>query len=114
MHRLALIWAGLCMNLRTSFFHKIRPYLVRTLNGESITGLEIITPPPSGVGSLSRLVSYEAARDEAGEVVGISVAVVDITERRSIEESLREGEDNYRVECVLDAVGEFESDTRAV
>jgi PAS domain S-box-containing protein len=42
------------------------------------------------------LVSYKPVRDEAGEVVGISVAVIDITRRKLIEEALRESEDHYR------------------
>ncbi len=38
------------------------------------------------------LVSYQPARDEAGEVVGISCAVIDFTARKRVEERLRQFE----------------------
>jgi PAS domain S-box-containing protein len=77
-------------------FDEIKPYLLRALNGESISGVEVSRPGYSGLDCLGILASYEPARDEAGEVVGISVAVVDITQRKRSEEALLESESHYR------------------
>jgi PAS domain S-box-containing protein len=82
--------------LAPEIFNEVEPYLLRALHGESISGVEVSRPAPSGLGHLALLVSYEPARDEAGEVVGISVAVVDITQRKRDEEALRESESHYR------------------
>jgi PAS domain S-box-containing protein len=42
------------------------------------------------------LVSYQPARDEVDEVVGVSISVVDITRRKLAEQALIESEDHYR------------------
>lgn len=72
----------------------IEPYLLRALNGEIISGLEIenIEAPAKR----RMLVSYQPTRDEAGEVVGIAVSVLDVTERARTQEALRESEEHYR------------------
>ena len=72
----------------------IEPYLLRALNGETIAGLEIDNV--EGPAKRRMLVSYQPARDEAGEVVGIAVSVVDVTERARTQEALRESEEHYR------------------
>jgi PAS domain S-box-containing protein len=78
-------------------FPKLESYLRRALSGEPITGLEIQEPKPGHPHQLiTYLVSLQPARDEADEVVGISVSVVDITERKHAEEALAESEDHYR------------------
>jgi PAS domain S-box-containing protein len=78
-------------------FPKFESYLHRALSGEPITGLEIQEPQPGHPGQLiTYLVSYQPARDEADELVGISVSVVDITARKHAEEALTESEDHYR------------------
>ncbi|MEO6982153.1 MAG: PAS domain-containing protein [Edaphobacter sp.] len=78
-------------------FAYIEPYLHRALRGETITGLEIRKPTwlrdPDDVTHLS---SFRPARDEAGEIIGISIAVVDITDRKQMEDALRESEAHYR------------------
>ncbi len=59
------------------------------------------------------LCSYQPALDEAGEVIGVSVAVADITGRKQAEETLRLGENHFRhlvelnpdIEWVMDADG---------
>lgn len=80
-----------------ALFPKVEPYIRRALGGESITDLEITSPKKTAAGHERTLfLSYQPVRDEAGEVVGVSVAVIDITRRKLIEEALRESEDHYR------------------
>ena len=76
------------------FYPFLAPYIKRALNGEAFSGLEC----QAMVGGVmqARSTSYQPTKDEGGEVVGISVAVVDITQRESAEVALRESEDNYR------------------
>src|SRR6202000_2575218 len=78
-------------------FPQIEPYLRRALNGEPYTGLEILVPDPYRSGaSRTVLLSYQPARDEVDEVIGVSMSVVDITRRKKVEEALAESEDTYR------------------
>jgi PAS domain S-box-containing protein len=75
----------------------IEPYLQRALKGEVISGLEVTRPSPHpGEGTVTHNISYQPARDEAGEVIGISIAVVDVTQNKRGEEALRQSEDRYR------------------
>jgi PAS domain S-box-containing protein len=74
----------------------IAPHLLRALKGEAVTGLEVTRPGSDGAGDLTFLVSYQPARDEAGEIVGVSVAVVDISVRMRVIQALRASEDHYR------------------
>ncbi|GGG98794.1 EAL domain-containing protein [Silvibacterium dinghuense] len=74
----------------------IHPYLCRCLTGEAISGIEIICPARETRPETAFFVSYVPVYDEAHEVIGISVSVVDITERRRMEAALRESEDHYR------------------
>jgi PAS domain S-box-containing protein len=46
--------------------------------------------------SQTLLCSYQPVRDEAGEVIGVSVAIMDITERKRMEKILRDVEDHSR------------------
>jgi PAS domain S-box-containing protein len=87
-----------------ALFEQFEPYLFRALSGESLSGIEIRQPDaedPKAFRTL--LVSYQPARDEAEEVVGLCVAVVDITDRKHIEEALQESEDHYRHTVELSA-----------
>jgi PAS domain S-box-containing protein len=78
-------------------FAEVEPYLLRALQGEPYTGLEIRSPDPRRPGaSRDLLISYQPARDEVDEVIGVSVSVVDITRRKKAEEALAESEDHYR------------------
>jgi PAS domain S-box-containing protein len=96
-------------------FPIVEPYIRRALRGESITGVEIQKPPADGGGEAQTLVlSYRPARDEAGEVLGVSVAIMDVTERKRTEQALHESEVHFRhmmtlgphVPWVLNALGE--------
>jgi PAS domain S-box-containing protein len=78
-------------------FPQIEPALRRALAGESISGLEFRIPNSSQADGYSTLFnSYQPIRDAADEIVGISVAAMDITERKRIERALAESEDHFR------------------
>jgi PAS domain S-box-containing protein len=60
-------------------FEQIAPLLQRALAGEPVTEWVVREPTPGGSASgFVYYVSYSPARDVAGEMVGISVAVVDL------------------------------------
>jgi PAS domain S-box-containing protein len=78
-------------------FPQCEPYLLRALNGEPQSDIEVYFPDPLKPGTTRTLLaSYQPARDEADEVIGISVSVVDITRRKRTEKALAESEDHYR------------------
>ncbi len=67
------------------------------MQGEAIPEVEVTRPDRlHGDEDKTMLVSYQPALDELGEVMGVSVAVVDITRRKQAEESLRESEEHLR------------------
>jgi PAS domain S-box-containing protein len=66
------------------------PYYIRALQGEAITGVKLIRPPvKAGQREGVFLASYQPAWDESDEVIGISVALLDITENRWAEGSAK-------------------------
>lgn len=72
------------------WFPKYEPYLVRALQGESIADVEIVRPATrAGEADQVTLASYQPAWDETDEVIGVSIAVMDITERKKTEEALK-------------------------
>ena len=73
-------------------FPKIEGHLRRALKGEVIQDVEAMLPHTGE----TRLLSYQPALDEAGEVIGVSLAVIDITARKRTEEALRQSEAHYR------------------
>jgi PAS domain S-box-containing protein len=78
-------------------FTVLEPYLRRALKGEVIPEVEFPRPALAHGGpDATNVVSYQPALDEAGEVIGVSVAVIDITARKRIENALRESEDHLR------------------
>jgi PAS domain S-box-containing protein len=80
-----------------AFFPQIEPSIRRALSGIAVTGLELQKPPPErGVAGGTVLLSYQPVRDEAGEVLGVSIAVVDISARKAAEEALRREEEHFR------------------
>jgi PAS domain S-box-containing protein len=78
-------------------FPEFESYLHRALGGEAITGLEVQEQKHGEHGQFTTyLISYQPARDEADEVIGVSVSVVDISARKHAEKALTESEDHYR------------------
>jgi PAS domain S-box-containing protein len=77
-------------------FKLVEPFIRRALAGEPVSGVEITKPAPPGICPQTLMLSYQPVRDEAGEVLGVSVAVMDISERKHAEEALREIEDHSR------------------
>jgi PAS domain S-box-containing protein len=78
-------------------FPQCEPYLLRALNGMPYSGLEVLVPDSQQPGATrTLLISYQPARDEVDEVIGVSMSVVDITRRKQAEEALAESEDHYR------------------
>ncbi len=77
-------------------FPVIEPFIRRALQGEAVLGIEVEKPSLDGRESQTVLLNYQPARDEAGEVLGVSVAVMDITGSKRTEEALRESMDHFR------------------
>jgi PAS domain S-box-containing protein len=77
-------------------FEQAEPALRRALAGESINGFELVRPaeeasPERAAITKAWLVcSYQPAFDEADEVIGVSVSVMDVTEKRRVEEALEQ------------------------
>jgi PAS domain S-box-containing protein len=78
-------------------FAQWEPYLQNSLNGERFSELEARCPDPH-LPDITRtfLISFQPARDEVDEVIGVSLSLVDITRRKQVEEALAESEDHYR------------------
>lgn len=72
-------------------YPQLEPHLRRALAGEAVTGVKFCQPGPGRPAEF--LASLQPARDEAGEVIGISVAIV---EHKQAEDALRESVDRYR------------------
>jgi PAS domain S-box-containing protein len=77
-------------------FPQVEPALRRALAGESISAIEFRIPNSRQADGYSTLLScYQPIRDATDEIVGISVAAMDITERKRIEQALAESEDHF-------------------
>jgi PAS domain S-box-containing protein len=78
-------------------FPESEPYLLRALDGIPTAGLEVCLPDARRSDQrCTFLISYQPARDEVDEVIGVSISVVDITRRKQAEQALIESEDHYR------------------
>ena len=71
-------------------FPYVEPYLVRARAGEAISGVEVPRPRGSSDASEWILCSFQPAFDEADDVIGVSVSVLDITEKKKTELDLSE------------------------
>lgn len=74
------------------YYAGVEPYITRALSGEAICDVEAGFPGTEQ----KRLLSYQPAFRETGEVVGIAIAIADITERKRVEEALKVSEAHYR------------------
>jgi PAS domain S-box-containing protein len=95
-------------------FPKVEPFIRRALAGEPVSGVEI---RKHGAAANEHdqflMLSYRTVRGAGGDVVGVSVAAMDISQYKRTEEALRESEAHYRhlirlsphVPWVLDAQG---------
>lgn len=91
----------------------VEPLIRRALKGEAITGVELTKPPAGPNPERTILLSYEPAFDEANEVVGVSVVLVDLTSVKQAEAARRETEAHFRnmmelipqIPWVIDAEG---------
>jgi PAS domain S-box-containing protein len=70
------------------FYEAQRPMLEAALRGEA-TAFE------TSITERALLANYQPARDEVGEVVGVSIAIIDITRSKRAEAALREREIQY-------------------
>ena len=78
-------------------FPRFEPYLRRALLGEAIQEVEVSVPShQADEADRTMLLSYQPAFDEEGEVIGVSLAAVEITERKRAEDALRESEEHLR------------------
>jgi len=79
-----------------TFLHA-EPYLRRALAGEATLAVEMThIGAIEGSPALTLLTSYQPARDEADEVVGISISLVDITAIKQSEIALRNTSEHYK------------------
>ncbi|ADV84107.1 EAL domain-containing protein [Terriglobus saanensis] len=74
----------------------VRDPIERALRGESIPNVEVVRPAPGGEGEITLMVSYQPAHDEAGEVIGVSIAAQDITDLKKSIQARQESEDHFR------------------
>jgi PAS domain S-box-containing protein len=68
-------------------FSLFEPHIRRSLRGESFRDIEVMYTP-FGREERVLLLSYEPARDEADEVIGVSIAIVDDSERKRANEAI--------------------------
>jgi PAS domain S-box-containing protein len=78
------------IDISPGLFPLLEPHIRRSLRGESFKDIEA-TYSQSGEEKVDRvlLLSYEPARDEADEIIGVSIAIADYTERKRANEVLR-------------------------
>ena len=70
-------------------YARYEPDLLKALHGVAIEGFKVVRPATvAGEPDRVTLVSYQPAWDEADEVIGISVSVVDITQHKRTEAAL--------------------------
>ena len=80
-----------------AIFPAVEPFLLKALEGEATRGAEYTKPPWNGNGQRQTVRAYyQPIREETGEMLGVSVALIDVTEQKRLEHLLREKEEHYR------------------
>lgn len=78
-------------------FEQAEQHLRRALAGEAVKDEELLLERPDHPeGDATLLVYYQPARDDTGDVMGVSVIAVDITDRKRMEQALRRSEEELR------------------
>jgi PAS domain S-box-containing protein len=92
-------------------YPRFRRYLEEALRGKVVNEVAMKRPAKfPGGREWTALASYQPAFDEAGEVVGVSVAVLDISDRQRAEDALRKSEAELRSVFEAVPVGIFIAD----
>ncbi len=90
----------------------IEPLMRRAMAGEALTNLEVAGRFAAPSGKLRHeLISYQPVRI-FGEIVGISVMALDITERKAAEEELRHSRERLELAQQIGRMGNVEIDLR--
>ena len=93
------------------FYLQTEPYLKRALEGEAISNLEALAEGPQSPSEFNTLLlSLQPVRDGANEVIGISMAAMDITVPKRMEKVLLEHEDHYRRTLELNVTYPYTAD----
>ena len=71
-------------------YANLEPYLLRALQGEAISGVEVPRPTFGSKDNGWVMIYYQPAFDEADEVIGVSICVLDITEHKRAQDELSE------------------------
>jgi PAS domain S-box-containing protein len=92
-------------------FAQVGSYLRRALAGEPSHNVEVDSPRAAFPSDPGTVVMYcHPVRDEANEIVGVSVAIRDITAFKRIERELQEQKERYRIPLELNASYPFTAD----
>lgn len=80
-----------------AIFPAVEPFLLKALEGEATRGAEYTKPSWNGNGQRQTVRAYyQPIHEETGEMLGVSVALMDVTEQKRLEHLLREKEEHYR------------------
>ncbi len=95
------------------FFPSVQQYIQRALDGETILNLELTKPFHNEEPAQTVLLSYAPVRNDEEDIVGVSVAVVDVTPIRQAQAARQLADENFRqmiellpqIPWVIDAEG---------
>lgn len=94
MHPKEVVGKSITEILGEEAFERISGYIKTVLNGQKVEFEEVISYPT--IGEHFMHCSYAPEFDEQGEVTGWVAAITDMSDRRRIEEALRESESRFR------------------